>query len=81
MGEIQTYASNSGEFNFLFVLIIVGTYLLYEVGKSIIDNNDDDDMDGGMTMRVADGAQAWIDYKNLSSLNRFKGELNIYLLM
>ena len=45
MGEIQTYASNSGDFNFLFVLIIVGTYLLYEVGKAILDNNDDDDMD------------------------------------
>ena len=59
MGEIQTYASNSGDFNFLFVLIIVGTYLLYEVGKAILDNNDDDDMDGGMTMRLADGAQAW----------------------
>ena len=29
-----------------------------------MDNNDDDDMDGGMTMRVADGAQAWIDYQN-----------------
>ena len=58
MGEIQTYASNSGDCSFLFVLIIVGTYLLYEVGKSILDNNDDDDMDGGMTMRVADGAQA-----------------------
>ena len=63
MGEIQTYASNSGDFNFLFFVIIVGTYLLYEVGKAILDNNDDDDMDGGMTMRVADGAQAWIDYK------------------
>ena len=58
MGEIQTYASSSGDFNFLFVLIIVGTFLLYEVGKAILDNNDDDDMDGGMTMRVADGAQA-----------------------
>ena len=58
MGEIQTYASNSGDLNLLFVLIIVGTYLLYEVGKAIMDNNDDDDMDGGMTMRVADGAQA-----------------------
>ena len=57
MGEIQAYASNSGDFSFLFVLIIVGTYLLYEVGKAILDNNDDDDMDGGMTMRVADGAQ------------------------
>ena len=64
MGEIQTYASNSGDFSFLFVLIIVGTYLLYEIGKAIMDNNDDDDMDGGMTMRVADGAQAWIDYQN-----------------
>ena len=58
MGEIQTYAASSGNFNFLFVLIIVGTYILYEVGKEILDNNDDDDMDGGMTMRVADGAQA-----------------------
>ena len=58
MGEIQTSASNSGDFNFLFVLIIVGTYLLYEVGKAIVDTNDDDDMDGGMPMRVADGAQA-----------------------
>ena len=58
MGEIQIYAANSGDFSFLFVLIIVGTYLLYEVGKAILDNNDDDDMDGGMTMRVADGAQA-----------------------
>ena len=58
MGEIQTYAQNSGELNFLFVLIIVGTYLLYEIGRAILDNNDDDDMDGGMMMRVADGAQA-----------------------
>jgi len=58
MGEIQTYASNSGDFNFLFVLIIIGTYLLYEVYRAILDNNDDDDMDGGMMMRVANGAQA-----------------------
>ena len=58
MGEIQTYASNSGDISFLFVLIIVGTYLLYEVGRAILDNNDDDDMDGGMMMRAADGAQA-----------------------
>ena len=58
MGEIQTYASNSGDFSFLFVLIIVGTYLLYEVGRAIWDNNDDDDMDGGMMMRAADGAEA-----------------------
>tara|TARA_Y100001968_G_scaffold325160_1_gene365934 strand:+ start:201 stop:377 length:177 start_codon:yes stop_codon:yes gene_type:complete len=58
MGEIQTYASSSGDFNFLFVLIIVGTYFLYEVGRALLDNNDDDDMDGGMMMRVADGAQA-----------------------
>tara|TARA_Y100001968_G_scaffold226209_1_gene209000 strand:- start:608 stop:781 length:174 start_codon:yes stop_codon:yes gene_type:complete len=57
MGEIQTYASNTGDLNFLF-LIIVGTYLLYEVGKAIVDNNDDDDMDGGMMMRIADGSQA-----------------------
>ena len=58
MGEIQTYVSTSGDFNFLFVLIIVGTYLLYEIGRAILDNNDDGDMDGGMMMRVADGAQA-----------------------
>ena len=61
MGEIQTYASNSGDFNFLFVLIIIGTYLLYEVGRAISDNNDDDDMDGGMMMHVANVEQAWID--------------------
>ena len=61
MGEIQNYASNSGDFNFLFILIIIGTYLLYEVYRAILDNNDDDDMDGGMMMRVANGAQAWID--------------------
>ena len=58
MGEIQTYASNSGDLNFLVILIIVGIYLLYEVGKALLDNNDDDDMDGGMMMRAADGAQA-----------------------
>ena len=58
MGEIQTYATNSGEFNFLFVLVILGVFLLYEVGKALLDNNDDDDMDGGMMMRAADGAQA-----------------------
>ena len=59
MGEIQTYVHNSGNFNFLFVLIIVETYLLYEVGKAILDNNDDDDdMDGGMMMRAAECAQA-----------------------
>ena len=58
MGEIQTYASNSGEFNLFVILVIVGIYLLYEIGKAILDNNDDDDMDGGMMMRVADGAQA-----------------------
>ena len=58
MGEIQTYASSSGDFNLLFVLIIVGNYLLYEVGRAILDNNDDDDMDGGMMMRAADGAEA-----------------------
>ena len=67
MGEVQTYASNSGDINFLFILIIVGTYLLYEVGKAILDNNDDDDMDGGMMMRVADGAQAWIKLYNLNT--------------
>ena len=46
MGEIQNYASNLGNFNFTFFLIIVATYLLYEIGKAISDNNDDDDMDG-----------------------------------
>jgi len=58
MGQIQIYASNSGDFNVLFMLIIFGTYLIYEIGKAIIDKNDDDDMDGGMMMRVADGSQA-----------------------
>ena len=58
MGQIQIYASNSGDFNGLFMLIIFGIYLIYEIGKAIIDKNDDDDMDGGMMMRVADGAQA-----------------------
>ena len=58
MGEIQTFASNSGDFNFLFVLIIIGTYILYEIGRAIFDNNDDDDMDGGMMMRAADVTQA-----------------------
>ena len=58
MGEIQTYSSNSGDFNFLFVLIIIGTYLLYEVGRAILDSNDDDDMNGGMMMPTADRAQA-----------------------
>ena len=58
MGEIQTYASNSADFRYLFLLIIIGTYILYEVGKALLDNNDDDDMDGGMLMRAADGAQA-----------------------
>ena len=58
MGEIQTYGSNSGDLSFYFILIIIGTYLLYEVGKALLDNNDDDDMDGGMMIRAADGAQA-----------------------
>ena len=58
MGEIQTYASNSVDINLLFALIIVGTYILYEVRKAISDNNDDDYMDGGMMMLAADGAQA-----------------------
>ena len=63
MGEIQTYTSSSGDFNLLLVLVILGTYLLYEIGKAILDNNDDDDMDGGMMIRAADGAQAWIIQK------------------
>ncbi len=58
MGEIHTYASNSVDFTYLFIFISIGTYLLYEVGKAILDNNDDDDMDGGMMMHAADGAQA-----------------------
>ena len=58
MGQIQIYASNSGDFNVHFMLIIFGIYLIYEIGKAIIDKNDDDDMDGGMMMRVADGVQA-----------------------
>ena len=56
MGEIQTFASKSGDFSFLFILIIVGTYLLYEIGKAILDKNND----GGMMMIAADGAQTWI---------------------
>ena len=82
MGEIQTYASNSGDLNFLFVLIVVGTYLLYEVGRALLDNNDDDDMDGGMMMRAADGAQAWT-YKKLittywlKSLSSIKTSLKV----
>ena len=58
MGEIQTYASNSNDIYFLIILITIGTYLLYEVGKAILDNNDDDDMDGGMMMRAMEGAKA-----------------------
>ena len=64
MGEIQTYTSSSGDLNLLIILVILGTYLLYEIGKAILDNNDDDDMDGGMMIRAADGAQAWIMLKN-----------------
>ena len=58
MGEIQSYTSNSGDLKVLFLLITVWTYLLYEFWKSIIDNNDYDDMDGGIMMREADWAQA-----------------------
>ena len=58
MRGIQTYNSNSGDFNFLFILIILGTYLWYEVGKSILDNNDVNDMDGGMMIRATGGSQA-----------------------
>ena len=61
MVEIQTYATNWGNFNFIVVLIIVGTCLSYEVGRAISVNDDDDQMVGGMIMRAADGAQAWID--------------------
>ena len=65
MGEIQTYTSSSGDLNLLIILVILGTYLLYEIGKAILDNNDDDDMDGGMMIRAADGAQAWIILNNI----------------
>tara|TARA_B100000965_G_scaffold404338_1_gene434781 strand:+ start:1906 stop:2082 length:177 start_codon:yes stop_codon:yes gene_type:complete len=58
MGEIQTYTTNPGDYNFLILLIVVGIFLLYEVGKEISDNNDDDDMDGGMMIHASDGAQA-----------------------
>ena len=58
MGEIQNYASNSGDLTSLFFLIIVGTYILFEIGKAILENDDDDDMDGGMMIRAAEGAQA-----------------------
>ena len=47
-----------GDLNFTFFLITVGTYILYEIGKVISDNNDDDDMDGGIMLSTADGAQA-----------------------
>ena len=57
MGEIQTYVSNSGDFNFFLVLVITFTYVLYELGKAISDNNDDDDMDGGMMINATQGAQ------------------------
>ena len=58
MGEIQSYTSNSGDLKVLFLLITVWTYLLYEFWKSIIDNNDYDDMDGGMMMLAEVGTQA-----------------------
>ena len=58
MGEIQSYASNSGDYYLLVFLFVIATYLIYEVGKALLDNNDDDDMDGGMMMRVAEGSQA-----------------------
>ena len=58
MGEIQKYASNSRDLNFIFFLITVGTYLLYEIGKEISYNHDDDDMDSGIMMCTADGALA-----------------------
>ena len=58
MGEIQNYASNSGDLTSLFFIIIVGTYILFEIGKAILENDDDDDMDGGMMMRAADGVNA-----------------------
>ena len=78
MGEIQTYTSSYGDFNLLFVLVILGTYLLYEIGKAILDNNDDDDMDGGMMIRAADGAQAWIMLKKLRSYFSYqKDSLNL----
>ena len=57
MGEIQTFASNTSDFNLLFILIIVGTFIVYEFGKAILDNNDDDDMDGGMMIHSTQSAQ------------------------
>ena len=44
MGEIEIYSSNSLDFKLIFVLIIFETYLLYEVGRAILENNDDDVM-------------------------------------
>ena len=41
MGQMQNYASNSGDFNVLFLLMIISTYLIYEIGKIIMDKNDD----------------------------------------
>ena len=52
MSEIQKYASNSNDLNFLFVLILVMTYLLYEVAREILDKDQDVDMSGGMMMRA-----------------------------
>ena len=57
MGEIQTFASSSLDINIFFVIIIFGTYILYEVQKTISDDNDDDDMDGGMMIHAVEGAQ------------------------
>ena len=57
MGEIQIYAPKSIDFNLLIVLTNFVTYLIYEVGKGISENNDDDDMDGSMMRRATEGVQ------------------------
>ncbi len=58
MGQIQTYTPNTNYLNIFFLLKIAETYLPYEVGEAILDNNDDDDIDGGVMMYVAEGTQA-----------------------
>tara|TARA_B100001250_G_scaffold410970_1_gene438529 strand:- start:149 stop:502 length:354 start_codon:yes stop_codon:yes gene_type:complete len=47
----------SRRFLFPLLSIIVGTYLIYEVCRAILDNSNDDDMDGGMMMPATEGGQ------------------------
>ncbi len=61
MREIKTNASNSGDFNFLFVLIIAGTNLLYQIGKEILDNNYDYDMHGVMMIWMKMGLRPYLN--------------------